>query len=323
MIVTPVTILIAAELKISPIPFVITQAIGSNIGGTATLIGDPPNVMIGSATGFNFMTFVTNLTPVILIISIASLGVIYLMFAKKLKVTTEAKQRIMLFNEENAIQNRKLLVQSSVILGLLIASFFAQGILHLEAATLAMIAATLLLLVSRHEDLEKLLAEDIEWGTIFFFIGLFITVGGLVQTGVIDKMAVLLMKSTGGNLTVTSVVVIWVSGVLSAFIDNIPYVATMIPLIKNIGVQMGATHPAMTAAQIETMIRPLWWSLSLGACLGGNGTLIGASANVVGAGISGKAGYKISFWEFTKYGSILTVVALLISTLYVYFFYLI
>jgi Na+/H+ antiporter NhaD/arsenite permease-like protein len=323
MIVAPVTLLMAVELGISPVPLIITQAIASNIGGTATLIGDPPNVMIGSATGLDFLSFVKNLTPVVILITIASMGVVYLLFASKLKVTEAAKQKIMAFNEKNVIQDYALFVKSSVVLVLLIASFFAQGILHLEAATLAMLAATVLLLISRQNNIEKLLADDIEWGTIFFFIGLFIIVGGLVETGVIGKLSTLLMRSTHGNIAVTSIAVIWISGFLSAFIDNIPYVATMIPLIKQVGVQIGIAHPGLTPDQVFKMVEPLWWSLSLGACLGGNGTLVGASANVVGAGICTKAGYKVSFWEFTKYGAILTIVSLIISTIYVYFRYLV
>ncbi len=322
MIVAPVTLLIATELGITPVPLIITQAIASNIGGTATLIGDPPNVMIGSATGLNFLSFIVNLAPVIVLIMTASMFVVYLMFAKKLKVTEASKLKIMAFNEQNAIQDYPLLIKSSVILGLLIASFFAQGILHLEAATLAMLAATLLLIVSKTNDVEKMLMEDIEWGTIFFFIGLFIIVGGLVESGVIGKLSVLLMQSTHGNLTITAIAVIWISGFLSAIVDNIPYVATMIPLIKDVAVQMGLAHPGMTPEQIAKMVEPLWWSLSLGACLGGNGTLVGASANVVGAGICTKAGYKVTFWEFTKYGAILTVISLIISTAYIYLRYL-
>ncbi|HNX00973.1 MAG TPA: ArsB/NhaD family transporter [Candidatus Cloacimonadota bacterium] len=322
MIVAPVTILIATELKISPVPFMISQAVASNIGGTATLIGDPPNVMIGSATGYDFMSFIYNLTPVVIIITLVSLPLSYLMFASKMKVTEESKRKIMAFNEENAITDRGLMYKSFIVMGLLLTSFLFQGILHLEAATLAMLAATLLMIISKYHNVEKLLTEDIEWGTIFFFIGLFIIVGGLVETGVIDKLSVLFMNSTHGNMTIASIAIVWMSGILSAIVDNIPYVATMIPLIKNMGAQIALMHPGMTPDQIKVMIEPLWWSLSLGACLGGNGTLVGASANVVSVGIANKAGHKVTFWEFTKYGIIYTVVSLIISTIYVYFRYL-
>lgn len=311
MIVVPVTILMATELGISPTPFVIALAIASNVGGTATLIGDPPNVMIGSAIGLTFMDFVVNLSPIIAIVTIVNAFVFWLLFRKQMVVTNEKKAKILEFNEKNAIEDYPLMWKSLAVILLVVASFFLQGITHLEPATIALSGAALLMLLSRTEDVERLFAHEIEWGSIFFFIGLFIIVGGLVEAKVIDMLAKVIINFTHGNIPIATNLILWLSGVLSAIVDNIPYVATMIPLIKQMGVTMGAEH-----------MMPLWWALSLGACLGGNGTLVGASANVVSVGISNKAGYKISFWEFTKYGALLTFISIAICNVYLYFFYI-
>ncbi len=309
LILTPVCILIAVELGISPIPFVISIAIASNIGGTATLIGDPPNIMIGSAAKLNFNDFLKNLTPVILIILVVYCIMIYFIFRKKLKVTVEKKARIMDFDESKALENIPLLIKSIIVLSLVIIGFLFHSIIHLEPATISLFGASLLMILAGKEDVNKFFHE-VEWETIFFFIGLFVLVGGLVELGIIKKLAEFLLKATNGDIKITSIAMIWFSGIFSAFVDNIPYVATMIPLIQDIGEKLG-----------KDAILPLWWSLSLGACLGGNGTLIGASANVVSAGLSGKSGYKISFIEFTKYGALITFISLIISTVYIYFRY--
>jgi Na+/H+ antiporter NhaD/arsenite permease-like protein len=306
MIIAPVTILIAVELGISPVPFLVSAAIASNIGGTATLIGDPPNIMIGSAAGLSFLDFLVNLTPAILIILAVFSLMAFLLFRKALRVPATRKARIMSFDERQAIQNRPLLAKSLVVLALVIAGFLLHGLLKVEASTVALFGSTLLMLLSDRHEVEAVFRE-VEWGTIFFFIGLFILVGGLVKLGLIKLVAGFLLGLTHGNIPSTSLIVVWASGVLSAFIDNIPYVATMTPLIKDIGVTLGAGA-----------ILPLWWSLSLGACLGGNGTLIGASANVVAAGLAKKNGYPISFMDFTKYGALFTLMSLVVSTVYVW-----
>lgn len=311
LILTPICILIAVELGISPLPFVISTAIASNIGGTATLIGDPPNIMIGSAAKLNFNDFLFNLTPAVLIILVFFCITVFFMFRKKLVVTVERKARIMDFDESKTIENVPLLIKSMIVLGIVITGFLIHGILHLEPATIALFGASLLMILSGKDEVHKFFHE-VEWETIFFFIGLFVIVGGLVELGIINKLAGLLLSLTKGDIKITSVAMVWFSGIFSAFVDNIPYVATMIPLIQDIGVKLG-----------DKAVLPLWWSLSLGACLGGNGTLIGASANVVSAGLCGKSGYKISFIEFTKYGSIITFISLIISTIYIYFAYLI
>lgn len=310
LILTPVTILIAVELGISPVPFIISEAIASNIGGTATLIGDPPNIMIGSAAGLNFMDFLVNLAPVIIIILALFCLYAYFVFGRKLQVSNERRARIMDFNEKQAITDKVLLVKSVVVLGLVIVGFLVHSFIHAEPATIALAgAAVLMLLTDRHEV--EAFFHEVEWGTIFFFLGLFIMVGGLVEVGAIKLLAGKLMEWTHGDISVTSIVVVWFSGIFSAIVDNIPYVATMIPLVQDIGNTVG-----------KEAVLPLWWALSLGACLGGNGTLIGASANVVSAGIAGKSGYKISFLEFTKYGAVFMLISLAVSTVYIWFRFL-
>jgi Na+/H+ antiporter NhaD/arsenite permease-like protein len=311
LILTPVSILIAVELGLSPIPFVIAEAIASNIGGTATLIGDPPNIMIGSAVGLSFMDFLITLGPLVLFMLFVISGIYYVMFKKQLVVSSERKARIMDFDESRLIENVPLLKKSLFILGLVIIGFLVHGALHLEPATIALFGASLLMLLVGKEEVEEFFHE-VEWGTIFFFIGLFILVGGLVELGIIKNVANFILDFTKNDIPMTSIVIIWISGLFSAFVDNIPYVATMIPLVEHIGDTLGHAE-----------IIPLWWSLALGSCFGGNGTLIGASANVVSVGIAAKSGYKISFMQFTKYGSIITFISLFFSTIYIYVVFLI
>jgi len=310
LILTPVMILIAVELGISPLPFVISSAIASNIGGTATLIGDPPNIMIGSASGLGFIEFIINLGPIVIFLMVIHSFVILIFFKKKLVVSMERRARIMEFDENESLTDKTLLIKSLSVLALVIIGFLIHDAVDLEAATIALGGAALLMLLVGGEEVDDFFHE-VEWGTIFFFIGLFIMVGGLVELGVINFLATEYLKMTKGSLLITSESIIWVSGVLSAFLDNIPYVATMIPLVQDLGQSMQGVS-----------IEPVWWSLAIGSCLGGNGTLIGASANVVSAGISGKNGFKISFLEFTKYSSIITVITLFFSSIYIYLRYL-
>jgi len=305
LIIIPITILIAVELGLDPVPFVITLAIASNIGGTATMIGDPPNIMIGSAAGLGFLDFAVNLGPLVAVILVAFCGMVFLFFGKKLRVSNERKARIMGFDEDKAIEDPKLMVKSLAVIALVVAAFLVHGILGLEPSTVAMTGAVVLIILSGQKELEHLFAE-LEWTTIFFFIGLFMLVGGLVDAGVMAKVSAFLIGATEGPLRTTQFVVLWVSGFLSAIVDNIPFVATMIPLLKDMGAELG-----------PEAVEPIWWTLAMGACLGGNGTLIGASANVVSAGLSAKSGHPVSFWDFTKYGALFMFMSLGISTLYV------
>lgn len=310
MILVPIALLIATELKITPIPFIITMAIASNIGGTATMIGDPPNILIGSATDYTFMDFIYHLTPAIVIIMITSLGITYLMFRKGMKVTNENRARMMEYREDNLIANRKLLHKSLIVVFIMLACFMLQDKLGLEISTIAMTAGLIMLLMSDRKHVEKALLHDIDWATIFFFIGLFMIVESLIETGFINLVSQKIVQLSGNNLKTTSMIILWFSGIFSAIIDNVPFVTTMIPLIKDIGANF--TPDAM---------HPVWWALSLGACLGGNGTLIGASANIVSVGIAHRNGYQIKFWDFTKIGLIYTLNSLLISTLYIWIRY--
>lgn len=308
MILVPIALLIAGELKISPIPFIITMAIASNIGGTATMIGDPPNILIGSATDYVFMDFIYNLAPVVIVITLSSLGITYLLYRKGMKVSNENRARLMEFREDNLIANRKLLWRSLVVVALMLTAFVFQDKLELEIAAIAMVSGLILLVLNNRKRVDKVLVQDIDWATIFFFIGLFMIVESLIETGFINIVSQKIIQLSGSNLKATSIIILWFSGIFSAIIDNVPFVTTMIPLIKDIG-----THFTPEA------MHPVWWALSLGACLGGNGTLIGASANIVSVGIAHRNGYALSFMDFTKIGVIYTINSLLISTLYIWF----
>jgi Na+/H+ antiporter NhaD/arsenite permease-like protein len=235
-------------------------------------------------------------------------GMLWLLFGRKMRVTNERKARIMEFDEKKSIGDKRLLVKSLIVLSLVTAGFLLHGLLELEPATIALFGAALLMLLSGKEEIDHFFHE-VEWATIFFFIGLFVLVGGLVRLGVIGSLAKELLALTGGDLAVSVIVILWASAIFSAFVDNIPFVATMIPLVHS----LGASMPDLA---------PLWWALALGACLGGNGTLIGASANVVSAGIAAKSGYKISFGVFMKYGMPVMLLSLVVSTVYLWLVFL-
>ena len=304
LLIAPVSILIANELRISPIPFLLVQIFASNIGGTATLIGDPPNVMIGSAANLSFMDFVTNLAPLILIQMVLFALIFFIFLKNKIKVTNENRARIMDFDEEKLLKDKNLLIKSAIIFTLVVIGFAIHGFVDLEAATIALSGSIILTLISKTQFEEVL--QQVEWISIFFFIGLFIMVGGLVETGFIKMVSSRVLEFTDGNIKLASQVILWFSGIFSGIVDNIPFVATMIPLIQNLGDKLG--HNA---------ILPVWWALSLGSCLGGNGTLIGASANIIIANFAKKSGYKISFLKFLKYSIPVTILSLALSYIYI------
>ncbi|RUQ35091.1 MAG: hypothetical protein EKK69_15140 [Candidatus Competibacteraceae bacterium] len=319
LLVVPVTLLITEELKVKPYPYLFAMIFSSNIGGTATLIGDPPNIMIGSATGLTFNDFAYNLSPVVLVILAITLIPIYFIWGRHLKATPEARQRVMQFNEFEAITDRRLLKQCLSVIGLVIGGFVFARFLGLEAATVAMTGAALLLLLANwgrdaeHQSKHVLDAfNEVEWITIFFFVGLFIVVHGVDSTGLLKLLAEKMVAATGGDLNATAMVILWSSAILSAVIDNIPFVATMIPLIKAMAPTFGGPEGLM----------PLWWALSLGACLGGNGTLIGASANLVVAGFAERAGQPIRFMQYTLMAFPLMLMSIAISMVYLYWRYL-
>lgn len=308
LLIVPVTMVITDALRISPVPILVPLILFANIGGTATLIGDPPNIMIGSATGLGFNDFMFNLAPVVIIIFIATLFIVKVMNKNSLTVTEEQKAVVMKFDESLAIEDHELLKKSLFVLGLTILGFMLHQRLGYESATVAFLGASLLLLISGINPEEILV--DVEWPTIFFFGALFVLVGGLEMVGVIDMMADKLLTITSGNLVLTAMLILWGAAIASAFLDNIPFVATMIPLIKSIG------------AMSDMSIMPLWWALALGACLGGNGTLVGASANVIVSGMLEKHGERLGFVEYMKVGFPMMLLSVAIASAYLMVFYL-
>jgi len=319
LLIAPVTLLICQALELEVVPFLITEALASNIGGTATLIGDPPNIMIASKAQLDFMAFIYHLSPVIIVVLIAYVATIKFIFGKQLHVKEELKQRVMAMNENEAIKDPVLLKKSLFVLAVTITGFIFHGALHYEPATIALFGAGLLLLISGTKEPHRILAEA-EWATLFFFMGLFMIIGGVVKVGLIKWMSIEVLKLTQGNLLGTSLIVMWFSAFASAFIDNIPYVATMNPLIIDMAKQL---WPNLSGVQLlhHPDLMPIWWSLALGACLGGNGTAIGASANVIIVGMAEKMGKPISFKKFMLYGMPLMIESVIICTAYVYLRY--
>ena len=309
ILIMPITFAIAKELDINPVPFLITEILASNIGGTATLIGDPPNIIIGSAAKFSFMDFINELTVIVCLIMIVIVSLMVFWFRKHLHATEENMAKVANLDNTKTITDKALMIRSLFVLFLVILGFVTHDITHIETCVCAMAGASILLLFEKpHEIL-----HDVEWNTIFFFIGLFIIIGGFEAAGGIKLMAEWLINITHGLQTVASMVILWGSGILSGIIDNIPYTATMAPMLEEIT----ATHP-----DGMKFTYPLWWALSLGACLGGNMTIIGAAANVIVSETSAAAGYPIKFMEYLKYGVVVTFISLAMSTAYIWIKYL-
>ena len=313
LLMVPVTFSITQKLHLKANPFLLTQIISSNIGGTATLIGDPPNIMIGSAVKeLTFMAFIENLAPIAILNLIIVIFIVEIVYKKGLHTKPELQADLMAMDEHKALKDRRLLKKSLFVLGLVILGFFTHSFTHIESSMIALTGGFLLLLLAggSHHLVESAM-KSVEWATIFFFIGLFIAVGGLIETGIIGSMASHAVELTGGDVTATSLLVLWLSAIVSSVLDNIPFVATMIPLIQNMG--------AMGVSNLE----PIWWSLALGACLGGNGTLVGASANLIVAGLAAERGVKITFINYFKIGFPIMLLTIVLSTVYVYIRYLI
>jgi len=315
LLLAPVTLFIADALDVDPVPYLIIEALASNIGGTATLIGDPPNIMIASKAKLTFIDFLWHLTPIVIILMAVLVISIKLIFSKTLHSTQELKNRVMEMDEKAAITDPVMLKKSFAVLVLVLFGFVFHGVLHYEPASVALFGAGLLLLLSRTKEPHAILAE-IEWPTIFFFIGLFIIIGGVVKVGLIKWMSMKMLAFTQGNLFGTSMLLLWFSAIASAIIDNIPYVATMNPLIVDMAGQLWPEESGLALLQHKELM-PLWWSLALGACLGGNGSPIGASANVIVVGMAERAGKKISFFRFVAYGLPVMFVTVFISMIYV------
>ncbi len=312
ILLVPVTILIAQLLEISPVPFLILEAIASNIGGTATLIGDPPNIIIGSQAGLSFNDFLINVMPCIIIIMAVFLLTIYLLFRSHWNIPDRLKIRVTGAIPELAIVDRKMMARSLTVMGIIILGFFTHSLTGIESGLIALAGGVVMIAVCK-ADLEKVFAQ-VEWGTIFFFIGLFMIVAGLEHNGVIELLAVNLIKMAGNNNFLLCVYILIGSALFSAVFDNVPFVLAMVPLIKNIILMLGINSSGGAA-------NPLWWSLVLGACLGGNGTLVGASANVVVSKISYKNKYPITFFRFTSYGLPFMIQSVFISLLYIWLRY--
>ena len=326
LLMAPVTLSIAKRLRLDPVPFLIVEAIASNIGGTATLVGDPPNIMIASKAQLGYLQFLIVLGPVVVGIMAVFLLGLGLLYRGSLHVAPHLKETVLGLAPRDAVQDPLLLRRCVWLLGLVNLAFGLHGVLHLEPATIALVGASAFMLIGRanrkHNSDELSYLADVEWKTIFFFIGLFILVGALVKVGVIGMLATQLLSVTQGHPAAAVFSILWGSALLSAVIDNIPYVAAMNPLVVDLARSLHPEISDYTTLVHQPDILPLWWSLALGACLGGNGTLIGASANVVIADLARRAGYPISYRQFLMVGFPVMVGSLLLSTLYVWLLFL-
>jgi Na+/H+ antiporter NhaD/arsenite permease-like protein len=307
VLMTPITLSVARRLGVSAAPYLVSQILASNIGGTATLIGDPPNILIGSAAGLGFGDFVVNLAPVSLIVFVAFVVTMRVAFRSALQVPDAQREAALEQTEEATIVDHRLLVRALVVVVLTVVAFFAHSAVGIEVATVALLGATVLMLIARIDPHEAL--REVEWSTIFFFVGLFILVEAVVHVGIIGAIAEAIATATAGNLAVTTLVLLWFSAIASAIVDNIPYTASAIPVVERL-VADGLPD------------RPMWWALALGACLGGNLTIVGASANVVVANLAGRAGYPIRFAEFFRYGAVVVLESMVISSAYLWLRYL-
>ncbi|HUX64977.1 ArsB/NhaD family transporter [Sulfuricella sp.] len=318
LLIAPVTLLITDALKLKPYPYLFALIFASNIGGSATLIGDPPNIMIGSATGLGFNDFFFNLAPLALVVFILTLIPFYLIWGRKLYAAPEDRAQVMAFDADRAITDPRLLKQSLAVIALVILGFMLAHVIGQEPATIAMFGAALLLLLrvwdqngeDQSHQVQRGFAE-VEWVTIFFFVGLFVVVAGVEKAGALKLLAQQLLELTGGDFAATALVILWVSAVASALVDNIPFVATLIPVIHSMAPTFGAES-----------INTLWWSLALGACLGGNGSLVGASANLVVAGFAERAGQPIRFLPFMLMAFPLMLASIAVSSGYLWLRYL-
>ncbi|MDP2948955.1 MAG: ArsB/NhaD family transporter [Chloroflexota bacterium] len=311
VLMAPLSIFVASILGVSPVPFLISLILASNIGGTATLIGDPPNILIGSATNLDFLDFLAHLAPVILVVLAVFLVMVFFLFRRELQTRPELQRRIMELDESEVLTDRPLLYKALIVLALVVVGFLLHGPLDYEAATVALAGATVLVIVSGQHPREALL--EVEWPTIFFFVGLFMVVGGVQEAGLLEDIGERMADASGGNLAAATMLTLWPGAILSGIVDNIPFTAAMIPVVDKVGQDL----------QVEgTSNNPLWWALALGAGLGGNLTIVAASANVYVIGVAERAGYRITFMQFLRYGVLVSAVSLVIATAYVWVRYL-
>jgi Na+/H+ antiporter NhaD/arsenite permease-like protein len=309
LLIAPVTLLVCDRLRVPPVPFLLAEVFASNIGGTATLIGDPPNIIIGSRADLSFNDFVLNLAPIVVILMVVFIGMCRIMFRSAFQYDPERVAAVMALNEREAIRDHGLLIRSLVVVFAVMVGFVAHSALHVEPSLVALLGAGALVAVSKLDPPEFL--EEVEWPTLVFFVGLFIMVGALVEVGVIADLGEAVTEAVGDQYFLAASVLLWGSALLSGIVDNIPYVATMSPLVQGL-VEGGGGSDESNA---------LWWALALGADLGGNATAVGASANVVMIGIAARNGHPISFWHFTRYGLVVAFVTIALSWPYLYLRY--
>ena len=327
LLMAPVTLAITKRLELNPIAFLVTEALASNIGGAATLVGDPPNIMIASKAELGYLDFLVVLGPIVVLIMAVFVAALWVIFGRKMTVAPHLRTAVLALNSREAVSDRPFLHRCLWLLGLVNVGFCLHSLIHLEPATIALLGASLFMLIGharrKPEDVEELsYLTDVEWKTIFFFIGLFILVGGLVKVGVIRYLADQLVAVTQGNLAGSTMAVLWGSAILSAVVDNIPYVAAMNPLIVDLARSLHPEISDYATLVHQPDIIPLWWALALGACLGGNGTIIGASANVVIVDMARRAGYRITFWQFFKFGFPVMLGSIMLSAVYLWIVFL-
>ncbi|MFG1943796.1 SLC13 family permease [Nonomuraea sp. NPDC048826] len=309
MLVVPVTLMVCERLDIPAQPYIIAEVLASNIGGAATLIGDPPNIIIGSRAGLTFNDFIVHMTPIVVVVLASFLLLAWFMFRKSFVYNPDRVAEVMALQEKRAITDPKLLTRCMIVLGLVIVGFGLHAIVHVDPSIVALVGAGVMMLVARADTSEAL--AEVEWGTLVFFMGLFVMVAGLVHTGVIKTIGDWAIGAVGDNFFGAATALVWGSAILGAFFDNIPYVATMAPIVEGLVAQ--APDPGTGQA--------LWWAFALGADFGGNGTAVAASANVVAIGLAARSGSKITFWQFTKYGLLTTAVSTAMAWLYVWLRY--
>ena len=303
ILMLPIIFVVTKKFDMNPVPLLIGTIMSSNIGGTATLIGDPPNIIIGSRAGFTFMDFLNELTPIVLVIYFVCMGLLFFLFKKTFIATKEKMAEVANIDNSKTITDKGLMLRSMIVLSLVIFGFITHDITGIETYLCAMLGASFLLIYETPDQILK----DVEWNTIFFFVGLFVIIGGLEASGGIRLMAQWLLDITHGSESLTAMIILWGSGIFSGIVDNIPYTATMAPMIQQIQVISG-----------EAVAFPLWWCLSLGSCLGGNMTIIGAAANVIVSETAAAKGHSIPFIQYLKYGALITFISLLLSSIYVY-----
>jgi Na+/H+ antiporter NhaD/arsenite permease-like protein len=311
VLMAPLTLFVASTLQLNPVPFLVAQIMASNIGGTATLIGDPPNILIGSAAEVDFVSFLVHVAPLIVIVFVLFIAGVVLFFRKGLLASPESRQRVMEMDESQVLTDRRLLQISLAVLGLVTLGFLLHGALDYEPAMVALGGAVLLLVIARADVHEAL--REVEWTTIFFFIGLFMVVSGLEETGLLEDIGQAMADASDGDLTRVTMFILWPSALLSSIMNQIPYTTAMLPVVDEIGREIGA--PTGDA-------NPLWWALALGVGLGANLTVIGAAANVFVLNVAGRAGYKISFLGFLKYGIVVTFFSTAMASVYLWLRYL-